>query len=104
MPDSLVSEINRVTAALIDVLQRHENEIHRLKILNTALAATLRESQIHTGLSSEQAEELLRRALADAEQNAPSQEHSNLEKEIQELLKEAARLHKLNEEQNKNAN
>ena len=44
MSDSVISEVNKIIAILVDVLQRHENEIYPLKILNTALGQLTRKA------------------------------------------------------------
>jgi hypothetical protein len=92
MSDSVISEVNKIIAILVDVLQRHENEIYRLKILNTALGQLTRKALLGTEYSVEQYEPQLRESLVEAEKSAPPQDHPDLEKEIQELLKTAAEL------------
>ena len=79
-----VEDVNRLANALIFILQRHEDEIYRLTVLNQALLEALRKC---TDIDRSTLLHAFSDALDHAKQTTPPQTHTDLGKEVFEALR-----------------
>jgi hypothetical protein len=61
----------KILAALIAILQKHESAIRRLKTVNIALLCLLREDAMKAGVSDEEFSTRIHELLSNAGQGAP---------------------------------
>jgi hypothetical protein len=84
----------KVLASLVGILQKQENSIRTLKILNVALGDMIRKVAERSGLQFEEVEKLFQDSLSDAAASEPQHHRQDIAKEIEETMDELNLLEK----------